>query len=100
MAEIRAMKQVFAHPEKILISATKSEIGHCLGAAGGIEAIATLMTIMHNRVPPTINLEDPEPELGFTAPTVAVEHEINTAISNSFGFGGHNATLIFGKYKS
>lgn len=100
MAEIRAMKQVFTSPSEVVINGTKSMIGHCLGAAAGIEAVATVKAVMDGVIHPTINLENPEPELGFRAPTSAEEHDINVAMSNSFGFGGHNATVIFGKYKS
>lgn len=98
MAEIQAMKKVFTRPSEVVINATKSMIGHCLGAAAGVEAIATIKAIRDNVVHPTINLEDPEPDLGFHAPTVAEELQITFAMSNSFGFGGHNASIIFGKY--
>jgi 3-oxoacyl-[acyl-carrier-protein] synthase II len=99
MSEIRAMKQVFQNPSDVVINGTKSMIGHCLGAAAGVEAIATIKAIMGDVVHPTINLEDPEPELAFRAPVKAEEHRIAYAMSNSFGFGGHNASIIFGKYK-
>lgn len=98
MAEIRALKKVFAHPEKITINATKSMIGHCLGAAGGLEAVATIKAIMEGMVHPTINLENPEPELGFHASAKAEKLKVKAALSNSFGFGGHNATLVFAPY--
>lgn len=100
MAEIRAMKQVFTRPEKIAINATKSMIGHCLGAAGGIEAVATVKAIMHNAIHPTINLENPEPDLGFNVPIQAEQQDVKVALSNSFGFGGHNATVVFGRYSA
>ncbi len=99
MAEIRAMQKVFSRPSEVVINATKSMIGHCLGAAAGVEAIATIKAVMEDVVHPTINLDDPEPELGFRVPTVAEELIIPAAMSNSFGFGGHNASVIFGKYK-
>jgi 3-oxoacyl-[acyl-carrier-protein] synthase II len=99
MAEIRAMKQVFSNPSKVVINGTKSMIGHCLGAAAGIEAVATIKAVMEDVIHPTINLDDPEPDLEFRAPTSAEEHVVNAALSNSFGFGGHNATVVFGKYK-
>ena len=72
---------------------------HLLGAAGGIEAIATVKTIMNGIVPPTINYETPDPEctLNYT-PNIAFETQINSALSNTFGFGGHNAVLCFRKY--
>lgn len=98
MAEILALKKVFNHPEKIAINSTKSMIGHALGAAGGLEAVATIMAILEGKVHPTINLENPEPNLGFFAPTKAHEMNVKVGISNSFGFGGHNATLVFGRY--
>ena len=73
--------------------------GHLLGAAGGIEAIATVKAIVDGIIPPTINYETPDPEciLDYT-PNQAVETEINAALSNTFGFGGHNAVLCFRKY--
>jgi 3-oxoacyl-[acyl-carrier-protein] synthase II len=99
MAEVRAVKKVFSDPSKIAMNSTKSMIGHCLGAAGGMEAVATLKAIQEGMIHPSINLEDPEPDLGFHVPTKAEKREINVAISNSFGFGGHNATVVFGAYK-
>lgn len=98
MAEIAAMKKVFKHPHQITINSTKSMIGHCLGAAGGIEAIATIKAIQEGIIHPTINLENPEPDLEFHVPIKAEKLKIKAALSNSFGFGGHNATLIFGPY--
>ncbi len=98
IAEVNALKKVFKKPEKILMNATKSMIGHSLGASGGIEAVATIKAITTGMVHPTINLEDPEPDLGFSLPTQAQKASIKVAISNSFGFGGHNATLVFGAY--
>ncbi|MFQ5728809.1 MAG: beta-ketoacyl-ACP synthase II [Waddliaceae bacterium] len=99
MVEVLAMKQVFSKPSKIVMNATKSMIGHCLGAAAGIEGVATIKAIMDGVMHPTINLDNPEPGLDFRTPTTAEEHDINIAISNSFGFGGHNATVVFGKYR-
>ena len=99
MVEVRAMKQVFDDPSNVTVNATKSMIGHCLGAAAGIEAVATIKAINEGVVHPTVNLENPEPELVFHAPTEAFEKEIKVAMSNSFGFGGHNATVVFGKYE-
>lgn len=98
MAEINALKKVFKDPSKIAINSTKSMIGHCLGAAGGIEAVATIKAILDKVVHPTINLENPEDDIGFHIPTKAEKLEIKAAISNSFGFGGHNATLVFAPY--
>ncbi|MBI5669393.1 MAG: beta-ketoacyl-ACP synthase II [Chloroflexi bacterium] len=85
---------------EIPISSTKSVTGHLMGAAGAVEAVFTIQAIRHSFVPPTINLDnqDPECDLNYT-PNVGVPREINIAMSNSFGFGGHNAVLIFGKYR-
>lgn len=98
MAEVRAIKKVFMEPGKIAMNSTKSMIGHCLGAAGGMEAIATLKAIQTGMIHPSINLEDPEPDLGFHIPARAEKRAVNVAISNSFGFGGHNATIVLGAY--
>lgn len=98
MVEVRAMKQVFSEPQKVTVNATKSMIGHCLGAAAGIEAIATIKAINEGMIHPTVNLDNPEPELAFHAPTEAYAKEVKIALSNSFGFGGHNASVVFGKY--
>lgn len=100
MAEINALKKVFANTKQIVINSTKSMIGHSLGAAGGIEAVATIKAITDGIVHPTINLEDPEPNLDFHVPIRAEKLKVNVAISNSFGFGGHNATLVFAPYNA
>jgi 3-oxoacyl-[acyl-carrier-protein] synthase II len=101
LCEVRAVRKVFGpHIGHIKMNATKSMIGHCLGAAGGIEAIATIKAIETGMLHPTINLEEPEEELeGIdVVPNVAKSHKVNVALSNSFGFGGHNSTLIFAPY--
>ncbi len=98
MAEVRALKKVFKKPSLIKMNSTKSMIGHLLGAAGGVEAIATIQSIMNQSIHPTINLENPEPDLEFDIPVHAQKCQINKAMSNSFGFGGHNASLIFASY--
>lgn len=98
MAEVNALKKVFTNPQRIVMNATKSMIGHCLGAAGGIEAIATIKTITDEIAHPTINLEDPEPGIDFHIPTKPEAIKVKVAISNSFGFGGHNATLVLSPY--
>lgn len=98
MAEIDALKQVFNRRDRIAINSTKSMIGHALGAAGGLEAVATIKAITDGMIHPTINLEDPEPGLDFYVPVKAEQWEVKAAISNSFGFGGHNATLVLGPY--
>jgi 3-oxoacyl-[acyl-carrier-protein] synthase II len=92
-------KALGARAKEIPISSTKSMTGHLLGGSGGIEAVATLMAIANSRVPPTINLENPDPEcyLDYVA-QVSRQHEVKVALSNSFGFGGHNVTLAFTKY--
>ncbi|HVO75619.1 MAG TPA: beta-ketoacyl-ACP synthase II [Ignavibacteriaceae bacterium] len=99
--ETKAIKHVFGdHAYKLVINSTKSMTGHLLGAAGGVEAIATVLALKNNVVPPTINLNNPDPEcdLNYSAnrPT---QHEINYAVSNTFGFGGHNASLLFNKFE-
>jgi 3-oxoacyl-[acyl-carrier-protein] synthase II len=99
MVEVRALKQVFEDPSKVVMNATKSMIGHSLGAAAGIEAVVTVKAIAEGKVHPTINLDNPEPGLEFQIPTQCHEMNVNAAISNSFGFGGHNATIILGKYQ-
>jgi 3-oxoacyl-[acyl-carrier-protein] synthase II len=101
VSETNAIKTVFGdHAYKLVISSTKSMTGHLLGAAGAIEAIATILSIVNDIVPPTINLTNPDPEcdLNYSALT-ATKTTINYAISNTFGFGGHNASLLFKKYK-
>lgn len=98
--ETEAIKTVFGeHAYKLLISSNKSMIGHLLGAAGAVEAVATIKTITDSIVPPTINLENPDPECDLNyVPNVAIKREIKAAISNTFGFGGHNASLLFTKF--
>jgi 3-oxoacyl-[acyl-carrier-protein] synthase II len=96
MVEIEALKQIFTeNRSQISINSTKSMIGHALGAAGGLEAIATVKAIETGKIHPTLNLEDPDEGLDFQAPRQAEEKEVRVAISNSFGFGGHNACLVF-----
>lgn len=99
MAEVNALKKVFKNPSSIKMNATKSMIGHLLGAAGGVEAIATIKAITDQMIHPTINLENPEPGLEFDVPTQAEKYKVNKGMSNSFGFGGHNASVIFAAYQ-
>jgi 3-oxoacyl-[acyl-carrier-protein] synthase II len=102
LCELEALRSVFGPLTKnIKLNATKSMIGHCLGAAGGLEAVATIMAIRTGRLHPTINLENPEPLLSeFDAVSEsAQDHSIDVALSNSFGFGGHNSTLVFAPYR-
>ncbi|HEY7494182.1 MAG TPA: beta-ketoacyl-ACP synthase II [Candidatus Tectomicrobia bacterium] len=95
--ETRAIKRVFgAHAYHLEVSSTKAMTGHLLGAAGGIEAIFTTLTIYHGIVPPTLNLEHPDPECDLDyVPHYARYHQVQVALSNSSGFGGTNATLVF-----
>lgn len=98
--ESLAIEKVFGdHAKDINISSTKSMTGHLLGAAGGVEAIATVLAIKNSIIPPTINYTTPDEEckLNYT-PNKAVNREVNYAISNSLGFGGHNASILFKKY--
>ncbi|PHS32056.1 MAG: beta-ketoacyl-[acyl-carrier-protein] synthase II [Alkaliphilus sp.] len=99
--ETMAIKSVFKeHAENICISSTKSMTGHLLGAAGSIEGIACVMAIMNGQVPPTINLETPDPDCDLDyVKDIARNANVNYALSNSLGFGGHNATIVFKKYK-
>lgn len=102
ICEILGIKSVFGdHLTNISINATKSMTGHCLGAAGGIEAIATIKAIETGKLHPTINVDEPEEIMeGIDyIPTHAKEKIVTAALSNSFGFGGHNSTLIFAPYK-
>lgn len=98
--ETFAIKTVFGeHAYKLAVSSTKSMTGHLLGAAGGVEAIFTVLALKENVLPPTINLETPDPECDLDyVPNETRHKEINAAISNSLGFGGHNATIAFKKY--
>lgn len=97
-AETKAVKQVFGeHSRKLAISSTKSMIGHLLGASGGVELIATAMTIRHSVIHPTINYQTPDPACDLDyVPNHARETRVRRALSNSFGFGGHNCSLVIG----
>jgi 3-oxoacyl-[acyl-carrier-protein] synthase II len=101
-SETLAIKNAFGEQAyNVAISSTKSVTGHLLGAAGAVEAVFSIMAMRNNFVPPTINLETPDPDcdLNYT-PNAGFEHPIKTVMSNSFGFGGHNAVLIFGEYSA
>jgi len=100
VTETRAIKQALGdHAYNIAVSSTKSMTGHLLGGSGGIEAVATVMAIAEDKVPPTINLENPDPDCDLDyVPGESRGLVIQTALSNSFGFGGHNVTLAFKKY--
>ncbi|RSK26463.1 beta-ketoacyl-[acyl-carrier-protein] synthase II [Bacillus sp. HMF5848] len=99
--ETLAIKEVFGdHAYKLAVSSTKSMTGHLLGAAGGVEAIFSILAICDSILPPTINYSEPDPDCDLDyVPNKARKQEVNVALSNSLGFGGHNATLIFKKYK-
>lgn len=99
--ETLALKEVFGeHAYKLAVSSTKSMTGHLLGAAGGVEAIFSVLAIKEGMIPPTINYETPDPEcdLDYVA-NEARKQEVQVAMSNSLGFGGHNATIVFKAYK-
>lgn len=99
--ETKAIKSVFKdHAYKLYVSSTKSMTAHLLGAAGAVEAIASLLAISNGIIPPTINYETPDPECDLNyVPNQAKETRVNYALSNSLGFGGHNATIVFKKYE-
>lgn len=98
-AEVRAITNLFGEQRyRLKISSNKSMIGHLLGAAGGIETIATVLTIYNGIIPPTINLDNPEFDLDFV-PQKSVNAEVYAALNNSFGFGGHNASLVLTRYE-
>jgi 3-oxoacyl-[acyl-carrier-protein] synthase II len=101
LSENKAIKEVFGeHAHKLAVSSTKSMTGHLLGGAGGIEAIYTVMAIHEGILPPTINYETPDPECDLDyVPNTPRKGKIRAAISNSFGFGGTNACLLFKAYE-
>ena len=98
--ETHAVKTVFGeHAYRLAVSSTKSMIGHLLGAAGGVEAVITVLCIYHDNVPPTINLDHPDPECDLDyVPHTSRKMSVDQALSNSFGFGGTNACLVFKKF--
>ncbi|KAK1258033.1 hypothetical protein QJS04_geneDACA014314 [Acorus gramineus] len=99
LAEVNAIKKVFKDTSEIKMNGTKSMIGHCLGAAGGLEAIATIKAITTGWLHPTINQDNIEPAVTIdTVPNVKKQHEVHVAISNSFGFGGHNSVVVFAPF--
>jgi len=98
-AEVIAINELFKDKaKKLKISSNKSMTGHLLGAAGGMETIATALTVRTGMIPPTINLDNPEFDLDFV-PNKSIKMEVNAALNNSFGFGGHNATIVVSKYE-
>src|SRR5262249_53771603 len=98
--ETIAIKRLFGeHASRLAVSSTKSMTGHLLGAAGGVEAVATALAMHHGILPPTINYETPDPECDLDyVPNQARKVDVEFALSNAFGFGGTNATLAFKKY--
>ncbi|MDZ4665769.1 MAG: beta-ketoacyl-ACP synthase II [Bacteroidota bacterium] len=102
-AELKAIKNIFGeHAYKINISSTKSMTGHLLGAAGAIEGIATILAVKNGIIPPTINIQNLDPEIDTKlnlTPNKMQQREVRAAISNTFGFGGHNAAIVIKKYK-
>ena len=100
VAETKAIKDAFgAHAAELAVSSNKSMIGHCLGASGAIEAVATVLTIVNSLIPPTINLTEPDPDCDLDyVPLESRFQRVDVAASNSFGFGGHNVTLVFRRY--
>ena len=97
--ETKAIKTVFnSHAYDLVVSATKSMTGHLLGGAGAVEAVATILALTNNKIPPTINLTNPDPECDLNySPHKPTDKKIGAAISNTFGFGGHNASILFKK---
>jgi 3-oxoacyl-[acyl-carrier-protein] synthase II len=100
-AETRAIKKVFGgHAYGLAVSSVKSMTGHLLGAAGGVESVATVLTIYHDLIPPTVNYDEPDPDCDLDyVPNKARQAEVSVALTNSFGFGGTNATLVFKQYE-
>lgn len=99
-AESQAISRVFGENAPIAVSSNKSMFGHALGAAGSLEGVATALTVYHDIIPPTINYENPDPECRLDyVPNIARRARVEVALSNSFGFGGHNNVLVFRKYE-
>ncbi len=101
LAETKAIKSVFGPlAKKLQVSSTKSQLGHLLGASGGVELVACALALRDDVLPPTINLDNPDPECDLDyIPNVARKAHVNHVMSNSFGFGGHNASLLIGRYR-
>ena len=99
IAETKAVKNTFGpHARKLAISSTKSQVGHLLGASGGVESVITALAVHHNTLPPTINLDNPDPECDLDyVPNKARDMKVIHAMTNSFGFGGHNVSLLLKK---
>lgn len=99
MVELEALRRLLPDPKRVALGAIKSMIGHTLGAAGAMAAIAAVKSINEGVIPPTINLEEPEEEIAFTIPRSSTEYPIEVALCNSFGFGGHNAVLALAPFR-
>jgi 3-oxoacyl-[acyl-carrier-protein] synthase II len=99
IAETKAMKNTFGpHAKKLAVSSIKSMLGHLLGAAGGVAAVSTALSVHHNLVTPTINLDNQDPECDLDyVPHRSRDTKVNYAMVNSFGFGGHNASILLKK---
>lgn len=97
--ETQAIRRVFgAHADKLLVSSQKSMLGHCMGGAGAVEAVVTVLSLVHQTATPTINLRNPDPDCDLDyVPNVAREVRLDAAMSNSFGFGGHDSAIIFAR---
>jgi len=102
LAEYRAIVRVLGSHKGMRVNSTKSMIGHLLGAAGAVEAVATVMAIQTGKLHPNPNLVNPDPDvdLNVVVGKTAIEHPVEVAMSNSFGFGGHNSCILFGKFHS
>lgn len=102
ISETKAIKELFGpHSQKLCVSSTKSMTGHLLGAAGGVEAVTSILVIKQGTVPPTINLENPDPECDLDyVPNVTKKRDVRVVLSNSFGFGGTNACLVFKRFEN
>ncbi|WP_029895472.1 beta-ketoacyl-ACP synthase II [Desulfohalovibrio reitneri] len=99
MCEVRAIRRVFSeHADKLTVTANKSMVGHLLGAAGGVESLFAVLSMINSICPPTVNLDDPDPEFDLNCPREARPQEMRHVLSNSFGFGGTNCSLLFRKF--
>ena len=101
VAEFKAIRSSIPG-QHVRVNGTKSMIGHLLGAAGAVEAVAAVQAIVTGRIHPTLNVEDPDPSIDMSVvvgPGAALERETKVALSNSFGFGGHNSSIIFRKFE-
>ena len=100
-AETKAIKEVFGdHAYELAVSSTKSVTGHCFGAAGAVEAMMCVLAIHHGVLPPTMNYREPDPacDLDYVPNESREAPDLNVALSNSFGFGGHNASIVIRRY--